>query len=174
MSGKAPSEGTKVTAGHNAPTTHESAGLVASDSLAAESQSFRQSNQATPQHLSRDNLTSAPQAHSGGIHQHSSTTKSGQGDHNAPSYVQTQLAKDTSGPHGKNITEDESIGTQDKMKNASFSQFGTKGDPGRAAEKTFTKFQAANTGATGGGGREKEEEVGERHPYSALGGDTEA
>ncbi|KAI2621015.1 hypothetical protein GGS26DRAFT_570250 [Hypomontagnella submonticulosa] len=176
MSGKAPSEGTKVTAGKNAPTTTEGPGLVAEDSLAAESQSFRQANQAVPQQVPHESLTSASKPHQGGIHQSttaSATTTSGQGDGNAaaaPSYVQSQYFKDRAGPHGKNLKEDDSIGTEDKSKNASFSQFGTKDDPGRAAEEKFTLSDTANAGSTGG----RDKNVDAKQPYDALGGDTEA
>ncbi|KAI1138530.1 hypothetical protein F5Y05DRAFT_384354 [Hypoxylon sp. FL0543] len=166
MSGKAPSEGTKVTAGKNAPVTQEGPGVVAQDSLAAESQAFRQANQAEPQQVPRENLTSASKPHEGGIHQ-SSTGSSGQASSNAgtaPSYVQSQYLKDHAGPHGKNIKEDPTIGTEDKEKNTSFSEFGTKDDPGMAAEQKFTQYQTANAGSTGG----RDKGVDAQQPYGAL------
>ncbi|KAI1375070.1 hypothetical protein F4677DRAFT_423050 [Hypoxylon crocopeplum] len=175
MSAKAPSEGTKVTAGQKAPITNEGHGIVAEGSLASESQSFRQANEAVPQHVSREDLTSAPKSHEGGIHQASSTAQptSEKGSHNAgtaPSYVQSQYLKDPAGPHGKNLMEDDSIGTEDKSKNASFSQFGTKNDPGMAAEQKFTRSGVAHAGSTGG----REKGVDAQQPYAALGGDTQA
>ncbi|OTB00425.1 hypothetical protein M426DRAFT_324292 [Hypoxylon sp. CI-4A] len=171
MSGKASSEGTKVTAGQNAPVTHEGPGVVAQDSLASESQAFRQANQAVPQQVPRENLTSASKPHEGGIHQSSSTTSGpGGASHagTAPSYVQSQYLKDPSGPHGQNITEDDSIGTEDRAKNASFSEFGTKNDPGALAEQKFTLGQTANAGSTGG----REKGIDGKTPYDALDSDT--
>ncbi|KAI1396306.1 hypothetical protein F4819DRAFT_143449 [Hypoxylon fuscum] len=175
MSGKASSEGTKVTAGKNAPVTGEGTGVVAQDSLAAESQAFRQANQTEPQSVAHEDLTSASKPHEGGIHQKapSASTTPTQGDHNgaaAPSYVQSQSLKDTSGPHGKNLKEDDSIGTEDKSKNTSFSAQGTKNDPGRAAVDKFTRANVSNAGSTGG----REKGIDNEQPYGALGGDTEA
>ncbi|KAI8961526.1 hypothetical protein F5Y11DRAFT_326100 [Daldinia sp. FL1419] len=172
MSGKAPSEGTKVTAGRNAPVTNEAPGVVSQGSLAAESEAFRQANQTTPQQVPREDLTSASKSHEGGIHQSSTTDTTGHGRSNvdtAPSYVQSQFIKDKAGPHGKNITEDDSIGTEDRSKNTSFSEFGTKNDPGRAAENKFVSG-SANAGTSAG----REKNVGSEQPYSALGGDTQA
>ncbi|KAF3064613.1 hypothetical protein GL218_02616 [Daldinia childiae] len=173
MSSKAPSEGTKVTAGRNAPVSNEAPGVVSEGSLAAESQAFRQANQAAPQQVGREDLTSASRPHEGGIHQDSSTNTSGPGRSSnvdtAPSYVQSQFLKGKGGPHGKNLTEDDSIGTEDKNKNASFSEFGTKNDPGLAAEKKFISG-SANTGSNAG----REKRVDDQQPYAALGGDTQA
>lgn len=58
----------------------------------------------------------------------------------APTYVNNVLGTNRDpheGPHGKNIKEDDSIATEDKRKNASFAEFGTKADPGRLAEQNF-------------------------------------
>ncbi|KAI2602445.1 hypothetical protein GGR54DRAFT_501602 [Hypoxylon sp. NC1633] len=177
MSGKASSEGTKVSGGQNAPVTNESTGLViAEGSLAAESQTFRKANQAVPQQVPRENLTSASRPHESGVHKAAPSSFDatyGQGDYNAsaaPSYVQSQYIKDQSGPHGKNLKEDDSIGTEDKTKNTSFSEFGTKNDPGLAAEQKFTRSNATGGGSTGG----REKGVDSKQPYEALGGDTEA
>ncbi|KAI6093205.1 hypothetical protein F4821DRAFT_222439 [Hypoxylon rubiginosum] len=174
MSAKAPSEGTKVTAGKNAPVTSGGHGTVAQDSLAAESQSFQQSNQTAPQQVSRQDLTSTSKSHEGGIHQKAaSNPTSKQGNHNAaaaPSYVQSQFLKDPSGPHGKNLTEDESIATEDKSKNASFSKQGTKDDPSNAAMEQFNRANTTNVGATGG----RETGIDNEQPYAALGSDAPA
>ncbi|XXG99723.1 dihydroxy-acid dehydratase ilv3 [Hypoxylon texense] len=178
MSAKAPSAGTKVTAGKNAPVTSEGHGVVAQDSLAAESQSFQQANQTAPQQVGREDLTSAPKPHEGGIHQKASSgsafaTKPTQGDHNgaaAPSYVQSQSLKDPSGPHGKNLTEDEGIATEDKSKNTSFSKQGTADDPGRAAAEQFNRANTANAGSAGG----REKGIDNEQPYGALGSDVQA
>ncbi|KAI2467918.1 hypothetical protein F4781DRAFT_288888 [Annulohypoxylon bovei var. microspora] len=178
MSSKAPSEGTKVTDGRNAPVTNEGPGFIAEDSLAAESQSFRQSNQVAPEDYHQEDLIrgSVPKPHEGGVHQSASgfdSKPSGPGSRAAgiaPSYVQSQYIKSQGGPHGKNLKEDDSIGTEDKSKNASFSQFGTKADPGRAAEQKFTLAGAANAGSTSG----REKGVDAKRPYSVLGSNTEA
>ncbi|KAI4864605.1 hypothetical protein F4820DRAFT_423232 [Hypoxylon rubiginosum] len=177
MSAKAPSEGTKVTAGKNAPITSEGHGVVAQDSLAAESRSFQQANQTAPQQVDREDLTSAPKPHEGGIHQKaassSTTATPTQGDHNAavaPSYIQSQSLKDTAGPHGRNLKEDESIATEDKTKNTSFSKQGTADDPGRAAVEQFNRANTANAGSTGG----REKGIDNKQPYGALGSDVQA
>ncbi|KAI1447089.1 hypothetical protein F5Y02DRAFT_51503 [Annulohypoxylon stygium] len=171
MTSKTPSEGTKVTAGRNAPVTTEGPGHVAQDSLAAESQSFRQANEVTLQDQYNEDLRkSGLRPHEGGVHQSASKPLDSSAAGTAPSYVQSQYIKAQGGPHGKNITEDESIGTEDREKNASFSQFGTKADPGRAAEQKFTLGQAANAGSTGG----REKGIDGKQPYGVLGSDAEA
>ncbi|OTB18790.1 hypothetical protein K445DRAFT_314649 [Daldinia sp. EC12] len=174
MSGKAPSEGTKVTAGRNAPTTNEATGVVSEGSLAAESQAFRQANQAAPQQVPREDLTSASKPHEGGIHQ-SDTSGPGRSTANAaPTYVQSQYLKEKGGPHGKNLTEDDSIGTEDKSKNTSFSEFGTKNDPGLAAENKFVSGSTVSGTANASSNAGREKHVGSEQPYTALGGDTQA
>ncbi|KAL7624969.1 hypothetical protein AAE478_004183 [Parahypoxylon ruwenzoriense] len=177
MSAKAPSQGTKVTAGKNAPVTSEGPGVVAKGSLASESKYFREVNQVTPQHIAHEDLTSASKPHEGGGVQQSktssSTTPSGRGDHNAvtaPSYVQSQYLSDSAGPHGKNLKEDDSIGTEDKSKNMSFSQFGTKDDPGLAAERKFTRPEPGIAGSTAG----REKHIDANQPYDVLGSDAPA
>ncbi|KAI1101232.1 hypothetical protein F4804DRAFT_316578 [Jackrogersella minutella] len=167
MSSKTPSEGTKVTVGRNAPVTNEGPGLVAEQSLAAESQSFLQANQAVPRQIPQENMTSASKSHEGGIHQAAPGTNASLGPGRtatAPSYVQSQYMKDRKGPQGKNLTEDDSIGTEDKSKNVSFSEFGTKNDPGRSAEQKFTFANTANTGSTSG----REKDVDAKQPYEVL------
>lgn len=175
MSTKAPSEGTKVTTGGNAPKTSEGSGVVAQDSLAAESQFFLQANQAAPQQVVREDLTSASKPHESGIHQKASSgsTTTRQGDHNAaaaPSYVQSQFLKDQAGPHGKNLKEDDSIATEDKSKNTSFPKLGTVDDPGRAAVEKFARANTANAGSTGG----REKGIDNKQPYGVLGSDAQA
>ncbi|KAI1455397.1 hypothetical protein F4805DRAFT_436075 [Annulohypoxylon moriforme] len=172
MSSKTPSEGTKVTPGRNAPVTNEGPGFVAQDSLAAESQSFRRANEVAPQDFHKEDIPSksGPKPHEGGVHQNAPTSSGPTAAGTAPSYVQSQYMKAPGGPHGKNITEDESIGTEDREKNASFSQFGTKADPGREAEQKFTLGQVANAGATGG----RERRVDGEQPYGVLGSNEEA
>ncbi|KAI1087878.1 hypothetical protein F5B19DRAFT_473828 [Rostrohypoxylon terebratum] len=171
MTSKAPSEGTKVTAGRNAPVTKEGPGHVAQDSLAADSQSFRQANVVAPQDQHNEDMRkSGPRPHEGGVHQPISKSSDSSAASTAPSYIQSQYIKAQGGPHGKNITEDDSIGTEDREKNASFSQFGTKADPGRAAEHKFTLGQVANAGSTGG----REKGIDGKQPYEVLGSEAEA
>ncbi|KAI1799777.1 hypothetical protein F4811DRAFT_542357 [Daldinia bambusicola] len=175
MSGKAPSEGTKVTAGRNAPTTKEGTGVVSEGSLAAESQAFRQANQAAPQQVPREDLTSASKPHEGGIHSSSNSSGPGRSNANpAPTYVQSQYLKEKGGPHGKNLTEDDSIGTEDKAKNTSFSEFGTKNDPGLAAENKFVSGSTVSGTADARSNAGREKHVDNQQPFSALGGDTSA
>ncbi|KAI0835736.1 hypothetical protein F5Y06DRAFT_305710 [Hypoxylon sp. FL0890] len=172
MPGKAPSEGTKVNLGKNAPVTQEGPGVVAQDSLAAESQAFRQANQAEPQPVPHEKLTSAPKPHEGGVHQ-SSTGSSGQPSSHAgtaPTYVLSQYLKDRGGPKGKNIKEDPNLDAEDKAKNASFSEFGTENDPGLAAEKRFTLSTTAPAGATGG----RDKGIDAEQPYGPLDPNTPA
>ncbi|KAI5865390.1 hypothetical protein GGS23DRAFT_559007 [Durotheca rogersii] len=169
MSGKAPSEGTKVTAGKDAPVTREGPGIVTEDSLAAESRFFRQANEAAPQHISPVVLTAPSNTPQSGAH--NPTAK--QGDRNAaaaPSYVQSQYASDPSGPHGRNVREDDDIGTDGRYTNASFSEFGTRGDPGRAAEQKFTHPGSVNAGTTAG----REKRVDDDQPFIVLGSDAQA
>jgi hypothetical protein len=167
--GKAPSEGTKVTAGQNAPYTSEATGAVAPDSLAAESQTFRQSNEATAQETPRENASysSRPQE---GPQFTSGTGAAPRNVETAPSYVNNLYHSDPSGPHGKNIKEDDSIGTEDKAKNASFSEFGTKNDPGLAAEQKFTLSDTAPSGSIG----ERQQGITGKTTYDALGSEREA
>ena len=167
--GKAPSEGQKVTAGQNAPYTAAATGPVAPGSLAAESQAFTQSNEATPQHMPRENFTSASKSHQG-TQATSTTTSDTQSAGQAPTYVNNQYHHDPSGPHGKNLKEDDSIATEDKQKNTSFSQFGTKDDPGAAAEQKFTSANASAAGPTGG----RQKGLDGKTPYDALGSETSA
>ncbi|KAI1076601.1 hypothetical protein F5B20DRAFT_584024 [Whalleya microplaca] len=172
MSSKAPSEGTKVTAGKNAPTIHEAPGAVAADSLAAESQAFQQANKAEPQSLPHENLTTTTsKSHSGsaaGKSSGTSTSTSQAGT--APSYVQNLYHQDPKGPHGKNLKEDESIATEDRNKNASFSEFGTKNDPGAAAER---KFQLADSVPAGSSGARETRGDG-KTAFDVLGSEREA
>ncbi|KAI0397007.1 hypothetical protein F5Y17DRAFT_455399 [Xylariaceae sp. FL0594] len=152
---KVPSAGAKVT--KNAPITQEATGKVASDSLAAESQAFQQANrtetgssnqQGRPQEGgARAPGTSSTYAQGGGMGSKSSSGTGPSHVEPAPSYVNTQYHRDPHGPHGKNITEDNSIGTEDRSKNASFSaEIGSKDDPGRLAEQEFTLGDSAPAG----------------------------
>ncbi|KAI0159909.1 hypothetical protein GGR52DRAFT_563481 [Hypoxylon sp. FL1284] len=178
MSAKAPSEGTKVTAGKNAPVTSEGPGVVAQDSLASESQAFRDANDAAPQQTSREDLKTASRPHEGGVHQRSTTSSTRQqgpsGDGNgapAPSYIQSQALKDPSGPHGRNIKEDPNLGTEGKARSATGTAgTGTADDPARAAEDQFVRANTANAGSAGG----REKGIDNEQPFGALGSDAQA
>lgn len=163
-----PSEGQKVDLGRNAPTTTEGPGAVAPDSLAAESSAFKSSNHVSQQNYSTEG-SAPPKPHESGSVKVQSTPNTGNAtnQHPAPTYVNSQSAQgDKSGPHGKNLTEDEEL----SGKNASFTEFGTKDDPARLAEQKFTSAPVA--GNTGGAGREKT--LDGKTQFDALGGDTSA
>ncbi|RYO93835.1 hypothetical protein DL766_005079 [Monosporascus sp. MC13-8B] len=158
--GKAPSEGQKVTAGQNAPYTSEAIGRVAPDSLASESQAFRQANEATPQQS--ENFSSGAGAAGA-----AGATGATHNADPAPTYVNNQYNRDPSGPHGKNLKGDNSIGNE---KNTSVSEFGTKDDPGAAAEQKFTLADSTNAGSTGG----RQKGIDGKTPYDALGSEANA
>ncbi|KAK9780134.1 hypothetical protein SCAR479_02771 [Seiridium cardinale] len=171
------SEGQKVDLGRNAPVTHEGVGSVDSGSLAAESAAFKSSNDISSSDFSSEN-TSTPKPYEGSLGSSASTAQKAQSAHGtgrssnqvdqAPSYVTSQLAStDSSGPHGKNITEDPNL----SGKNASFTEFGTKADPGRLAEQKFVAA-GSTSGTAGGVGREKG--IDGKTPYDALGSETSA
>ncbi|KAI0914179.1 hypothetical protein F4823DRAFT_558195 [Ustulina deusta] len=149
MSHKAPGAGTKVSAGINAPTVQEGPGEVKPDSLAAESPAFRQANSAcldNQQGRRREGASGSARAPgtSTSYSQGAMSRESGSGDARAaPTYVENQYRRDPSGPHGRNITEDDSIGTEDQAKNASLvAEIGSKDDPSLLAER---KFRQANS-----------------------------
>lgn len=175
MSHKAPSAGTKVTTDRNAPVIQEGPGAVLPDSLAAESQAFQQANQVgTNSQQSRPQEGASASARApGGSSAHTKKGMSREtGSSNvaaAPTYVLNQYYRDPSGPHGKNITEDNSIGTEDRSKNISFAaEIGSKDDPGLLAEQKFA--QVNSLPAIAGGGRQKG--VDDKTPYDALGEET--
>ncbi|KAK8097030.1 hypothetical protein PG999_012974 [Apiospora kogelbergensis] len=164
---QAPSEGTKVTMGNQAPVTHEGSGAVRSDSLAAESQAFQASNRisegasAMPQEGYSKNTSSSVSEGDTGVKSGCAASAG-----TAPGYAQHALhSQDPSGPHGKNLKEDKNLEGQ----NAS-SEFGTANDPGRLAEKKFAL--GANTAPVATGGRE--EHVNKKAPYDALSSEKEA
>lgn len=84
----------------------------------------------------------------------------------APTYVNNQVMMDKGGPHGKNLKEDKGL----QGENASFTEFGTRADPGRLAEQKFTS--ETMPGNTGGGGRENR--LNKKSQFDALGGDASA
>ncbi|KAI1288224.1 hypothetical protein F5Y03DRAFT_379975 [Xylaria venustula] len=176
MSHKAPSAGTKVSAGKDDPVIQEAPGAVNPDSLAAESQAFQQANRAgVDSQQSRPQEGASASARAPGT----STTYPGgamsretgsQRAETAPTYVENQYRRDPSGPHGKNITEDDSIGTEDRAKNASFAaEIGSKDDPSLLAERKITQANSVAPGSSGG----RERTVDDKTTYDVL-GDQEA
>ncbi|OAA45454.1 hypothetical protein NOR_03243 [Metarhizium rileyi] len=136
----ATSAGTKVNAGKNAPVKREAAGVVQSDSLAAESYrddgEFAKNRDAEPGNASpRNNARSDAGASTAG---------------DAPSYVQNQYISDKGGPHGKNLKEGgfDYNDVQDGIQKAFDSEPGSVNDPGRVAESKFEQKEAANPRVT--------------------------
>lgn len=127
----------KVDLGNKAPEHQERAGIVADDSLAAESYrndgEFAQNAGAKPEHFENDkNIYSAPKASE---HANGGT---------APSYlVDTQL-RDQGGPHGKNIREEnlDLLDNRDGLNRALRSEPGSDMDPSRLAEQQFESRNA--------------------------------
>ncbi|KAI0403943.1 hypothetical protein F4802DRAFT_267300 [Xylaria palmicola] len=177
MSHKAPSAGTKVSAGANERIIQEGPGVVPSDSLAAESQAFRQANASGHDDQQRrpQEGVSAPARAPGASASHSGGTMpretgSGGGANTAPTYVENQLHRDPGAPHGKNIKEDDSIGTGDSAKNASFTaEIGSKDDPSLLAEQKFNQLNSLAPGSSGG----REGTTYDKTAYDVL-GDREA
>ncbi|KAI1733446.1 hypothetical protein F4680DRAFT_454944 [Xylaria scruposa] len=155
---KAPSTGTKVSAGPNDPVIQEGPGAVKPDSLASESQAFRQANTAGP-----DNQQRRPQE---GI----SASARAPGASKAHAQGGVSHESGSGRPHGKNIHEDDSIGTGDTAKNASFSaEIGSKDDPSLLAERKFEQLNSIAPGSSGG----RERMTHEKTTYDVL-GDREA
>lgn len=103
MVGKAPSEGTKVTAGQNAPVVREGAGAVPSESLAA--QSVREGGGFAENRNINEVGSRAGAGITTQLHGSVGASAEPQGGA-APGYVGSVYARDAAGPHGKNITED--------------------------------------------------------------------
>ncbi|KAI0124045.1 hypothetical protein BJ170DRAFT_71584 [Xylariales sp. AK1849] len=178
-SSNAPSHGQKVTLGQNAPVIKEGPGAVASDSLAAESEAFKSGNDVTPQTFTHEDVSSSTKPYAGTSEAKQAASQSGTGasagtgsSHvaTAPSYISSQYTQDKAGPHGKNIKEDDRIGTEDKSKNASFTEFGTKNDPGLLAEQKFAATKATPANTTGN----RQKGIDGENTYEALGSDTQA
>jgi len=155
---KAPSEGTKVDLGRNAPIKNEAAGPVGSESLAAESYreggEFSHNVGAQPENLTSGSertsggtkLDSAPDAESrerandtSSYNAASYDVAAGSGNNRtagtAPTYVSNQYIRDTKGPHGKNVQEGfDDAGTKDGLKAALAAEPGSEQDPSRLAE----------------------------------------
>ncbi|ROV92377.1 hypothetical protein VMCG_09155 [Cytospora schulzeri] len=166
MVGKAPSEGTKVYPGENAPVVREGAGAVASESLAA--QSVREGGE----FAGNRNINEVGGNIGGGknitTEQHSSVGASGEPQGQAaPGYVGTQYTRDPAGPHGKNITEDpDMIGRPGKFN----VEPGSLEDPGRVAEQNMALKQTRGAPGTG----ERQDGAGNQQPFGALDNETSA
>lgn len=172
MSSHNPTHGQKVTLGKDAPVSQEGSGPVASDSLAAESSAFKSSNHAEAHKIAHEDLRSATRPHEGSLKSENAQHGTGATAHKvdaAPTYVTNQALNDGSGPHGKNITEDDDM-TWDRSKNASFNEYGTTKDPGALAEKKFGLGQGAGSGSKG----ERQTAIDGETPYAALNREEEA
>ncbi|KAH6652324.1 hypothetical protein BKA67DRAFT_661071 [Truncatella angustata] len=163
---KATSHGQKVDLGQNAPVTQEGPGAVASDSLAAESSTFKKDNEISTseiasRHSEQHKSTSRP--HEGSHHISGGSTHAG----TAPSYVDSQYTQASGGPHGKNLKEDKSLGTGS---NASFTEIGSKDDPARLAEAKLV----AQTASSNAGGVGRETAIDRDNQYDTLKTETSA
>lgn len=154
------SAGTKVTAGQNAPVTQEGPGAVPADSLAAESQAFQSRNEdAGAQSKPQEGSTGTGTGTGAG------TAKANAGT--APTYIENLYHKE-GGPKGKNLKEDPNMeGT-----NTSFTEFGTKNDPARAAEDKITRQTITPAAAAPEGGRQQG--LDNQTPFDALSAEKEA
>lgn len=145
----------------DAPIYREGAGVVAPDSLAAESVQAG-GEFATNRNIRAPSSTNNPASQKPHEAPGEAAANSQQGAP-APSYVNTQNIRDAAGPHGKNISEDaEMMGRPGKFN----VEIGSKQDPAREAEKNFGGRQVG--GAPGGGNGTAEQ------PYEALGRETDA
>ncbi|KAJ4856574.1 hypothetical protein T069G_09942 [Trichoderma breve] len=121
---KNPSSGTKVHPGKDDPVHREAAGLVAPESLAAESVQhggeFAQNRNAQQEGVESSGLKA----------------QSGREGGEAPGYVADQYIKDTKGPHGKNIKEGVDEGKagekNDGLARALRAEPGSEDDPSRS------------------------------------------
>ncbi|KAL6854507.1 hypothetical protein J3F83DRAFT_484438 [Trichoderma novae-zelandiae] len=143
-------DGTKVTPGQNAPVNREAPGVVASESLAAQSlQSggeFSHNRGSQTEAISGSDLKTQAGREGG-------ASAAG----TAPGYVVDQYLTDTKGPHGKNIKEGidegESRGKDsDGLKKALRAEPGSEDDPSRLAERQM--FERDSLGAGGAGPRQ--------------------
>ncbi|RFU81825.1 hypothetical protein TARUN_416 [Trichoderma arundinaceum] len=141
---KNPSAGTKVTPGQDAPVHREAVGIVASESLAAESMQhggeFAQNPNTQPEVISSSDLKTQSGREGGGV--------AGE----APGYVADQYLTDTKGPHGRNVKEgisDEAGVKNDGLKRALRSEPGSEDDPSRLAERQMLQGQSLRDRGSG-------------------------
>ncbi|KAM0273998.1 hypothetical protein ACHAQH_008055 [Verticillium albo-atrum] len=186
--------GQKVDLGKDAPVTQEPTGAVGSGSLANESakkggefaenrdvQSGSTADSKSSGTSTSDNAssgTSKPSSGSSGSTNNTSSTTTDASSHNksgnkssggqagtAPTYVENQFIRDSSGPHGKNLHEGiDYKDTKDGLKAALNAEAGSENDPGRAAEQQFLQSQT-RAGRDAG---PKEFEVGSKTTFDSL------
>lgn len=151
--------------GKNAPVNQEAAGLVASESLAAESYEaggeFAQNRNAQPEGVSgssqRSEVSSSRQEEASGRQKEASGRqgKKAATAGEAPSYVADQYITDKKGPHGKNVKEGISDKADAKKKNndglerALRAEPGSEDDPSRLAERQMLQGQSLGGGGAG-------------------------
>ncbi|KAL7784610.1 hypothetical protein V8C37DRAFT_420443 [Trichoderma ceciliae] len=143
---KNPSAGTKVNPGQDAPVHREAAGVVTSESLAAESiregGEFAQNRNAQPEVISGSDLKT--QSGREGGH----AAEAGE----APGYVADQYITDTKGPHGRGIKEgiSDEVGVRnDGLERALRSEPGSEDDPSRLAERQMLQRQSLRDRGSG-------------------------
>lgn len=146
---------------------------MASESLAAESYreggAFESNVGAQPENLSASEYNQAPsgkldaapnaeyreRAHDTTSHNASSYDKARGTEAQshagtAPSYISSQYARDTSGPHGKNIHEGfDDSGVRDGLQAALAAEPGSQDDPSRLAEQQYKLNQNAKSRSAG-------------------------
>ncbi|KAL7953102.1 hypothetical protein V8C34DRAFT_321643 [Trichoderma compactum] len=145
---KNPSAGTKVNPGKDAPVHREAAGIVAPESLAAESVQhggeFAQNRNVQQEGVAGSDLKTQ------------SGREGARSVGEAPGYVADLPTKDTKGPHGKKIKEGIDEGKagekNDGLARALRSEPGSEDDPSRLAEAQM--FQKGSLGARGAGPRQ--------------------
>ncbi|KAF9871800.1 hypothetical protein CkaCkLH20_10734 [Colletotrichum karsti] len=161
---KAPSAGTKVTAG--APATSEPTGPVPSGSLAAESAT---KGGAFAANTGVDASSTVP-AGTGSAPGSGASSIPGQAGA-APTYVNNQYIRDPKGPHGANITEGfDDKNTKDGVQAAMKAEIGSENDPSRVAEQQLKLSQTK-------GGRDagpRQTEAGGQTVYENLKSDVQA
>ncbi|KAK4082307.1 uncharacterized protein Triagg1_2119 [Trichoderma aggressivum f. europaeum] len=145
----------KVNPGKDAPVHREAAGLVAPESLAAESVQhggeFAQNRNVQQEGVAGSELKTQS-GREGGV-----GVGGGKSVGVAPGYVADLYIKDTKGPHGKNIKEGVDDGGRvgeknDGLARALRSEPGSEDDPSRLAEAQM--FQKGSLGARGAGPRQ--------------------
>ncbi|KAH8120933.1 hypothetical protein ACSS6W_009724 [Trichoderma asperelloides] len=145
---KNPGAGTKVDLGKKAPVSQETAGLVESESLAAESYEhegeFSENRNAQP-----EGVSGSGQSEVGGRKEASGRQKA--------SSAADQHSTDTKGHHGKKSKEGLSDKTDEKndgLARALRAEPGSEDDPSRLAERQM--LQRQSLGARGAGPRQGE------------------
>ncbi|KAG7135354.1 hypothetical protein HYQ45_006893 [Verticillium longisporum] len=161
----APSHGQKVDLGKDAPVTQESTGPVPSGSLANESAKTG-GDFAENSGVQAGSNTGSESSGLVWLRRGNGDTKSaGAQGGTAPSYVENQYIRDSSGPHGKNLQEGiDYKNTKDGLKAALEAEPGSENDPARAAEQQFLQSQT-RAGRDAG---PKEFEVGSKTTFDNL------